>query len=63
MELTKFLRLTVYSYLDLKTTVNSLSLLSKGERDNLKNSGIAREGKTLQIVIGKPYDLVSLTVL
>ena len=44
-QLTKHIRLYVYSFLDLKTVVTKPLLLSKKERANLKESSIAREGK------------------
>ena len=52
-KLTKFIRLTVYSYLDLETTVRTVLCLSKSERDNLKASEIAREGKHFILHIDK----------
>jgi len=45
VRLTKSIRLTVYGYLDLKTVVVKMGSLSKGERDNLANSEIVRNGK------------------
>ena len=44
-KLTPFLRLTIYSYLDLKETVTKAACLSKIERAKLKESHIARENK------------------
>ena len=41
-------RLIIYSYLDLKTTLEKISILSKRERQELRNSVIAREGKTFR---------------
>ena len=45
----KYLRLFIYSYLDLKTTIDKISILSKKEREELLSSAIAREGKKLRL--------------
>ena len=47
--ISKHLRLTIYSYVDLRTTVAKLTGLSKSERDELKRSFIARQGKKLKL--------------
>ena len=52
--LTKYLRLYIYSFVDLETTIKAISKLSKDERQNLKKSAIAREGKKF---IVKLHDL------
>ena len=44
--LSKHIRLQVYSYLDVDTKFKKIGLLSKLEREELKNSYIAREGHT-----------------
>ena len=43
--LTKFIRLTVYSYLSMGNVLKVISHLSHRERESLKESEIAREGK------------------
>ena len=43
--LPKYMRFTVYSFLDLETVASLISLLSVEERENLRTSAIAREGK------------------
>ena len=60
--LTKHLRLYIYSFIDLEDTVKKLSKLSSQERENLKESAIAREGKTFDIVIemGNMVELMSI---
>ena len=45
----KFLRLTIYSFLDLETVARKISRLSVKERENLKTSAIAREGKHFEL--------------
>ena len=52
-ELTKHIRLIVYSYLDVGTVLKKVSILSKQERDQLKNSTIAREGKKQGFEVGE----------
>ena len=47
--LSQFIRLTVYSYLDMKTTIQKLGLLSKREREAVQSSEIARENKILKL--------------
>ena len=49
--LTKYLRMTVYSYLDIEETALKVTLLSKQERAEIYQSIIAREGKSLMIKI------------
>ena len=49
--LTKFIRLTVYSYLDLKVTALKAASLSKGERESLLKSEIARDCKVLNFCL------------
>ena len=44
-KLTKFLRLTIYGYIELKETVLKLASLSKQERQELLKSHIARGEK------------------
>jgi len=43
--LTKFIRLTIYSYLSMGSVLKVISYLSRQERDSLRDSLIAREGK------------------
>ena len=49
MPLSQYIRLTVYSYVDLKTTILKLGLLSKKERQAVQSSEIARENKILKL--------------
>ena len=49
--LTKFIRLWIYSFFDFKSALKTLSLLSKQERQNLKQSAIARNGKKFPIYL------------
>ena len=51
--LTKHIRLVVYCYLDNGTTLHKISVLSKPERNSLKESSLAREGKELVLVINE----------
>ena len=44
-KLCRFVRLTVYSYLNLETVLSKLVRLSIHERINLENSAIARTGR------------------
>ena len=48
-QLTKFLRLTVYSFLDFQESVLTLTRLGRREREALLNSQIARENKTFKL--------------
>ena len=48
-KLTKYIRLVVYNFLDVKTTLKKISVLSKSERENLRDSGIARKGKDCEL--------------
>ena len=41
-----FLRLTVYSYLPLKTLITKIAILNQQEKRTLYNSAIVRENKT-----------------
>ena len=50
-QLTRFLRLEVYSFLTLKETVKKAACLSKQEREELKQSEIARKNKTFTLTI------------
>ena len=50
-QLTRFLRLEVYSFLTLKETVKKAACLSKQEREELKQSEIARTNKTFTLTI------------
>ena len=50
-KLTKFLRLTIYNFLDIRDTALNISRLSKTERTNLLESEIAREGKIYGLAI------------
>ena len=43
--LTRFIRLTVYSYLSVGFVLKFISYLSREERNSLRESLIAREGK------------------
>ena len=49
--LTKFLRMTVYSYLNIEETALKITLLSKQENCEVHQSCIAREDKNLRIKI------------
>ena len=49
--MTKHIRLVVYSYLRLKEVAVGIGRLSKVEREAIKSSEIAREGKHLMINI------------
>ena len=57
-KLTKFIRLSVYSYLDFQTLLQTVSKLSKNERSILKNSYIVNESISL---IFQPDNLLSKT--
>ena len=50
-KLTKFIRLTIFSFLDLKTTVLKVAKLSIEERTNLQDSKIAQENKNFALTI------------
>ena len=50
--LSKHIRLTIYSYLDYASTLSKISHLSKAERLALKDSAIAREGKSNKFKLG-----------
>ena len=43
--LTTFLRLTVYSFLNLKEVATKAAMLNKSEREDIKESEIVRENK------------------
>ena len=43
--LSRFVRLTAYSYLDLETVLSKLVRLCRSERTSLENSAIARTGR------------------
>ena len=47
-KLTKFLRLSIYNFLDMKNTIK-VSGLSKSERQAMEESEIAKEGKEIVI--------------
>ena len=47
--LSKFLRLTVFSYLPLVSLIHKIALISKKEKENLTGSGIARSTETLNL--------------
>lgn len=49
--LSKHIRLTVYSYLDYGSTLTRISCLSKAERLALRDSAIAREGKSAKFIL------------
>ena len=49
--LTKHIRLLIYNYLDLRTTIQRLCSLSSAERERIKTSEIAREGKVFELKI------------
>ena len=61
--LTEFMRLTVYSYLDLEVIVKKISYLGKKERENLKDSRIMSIGKELKLDLRRlatlqPYRMI-----
>ena len=59
--LTKFLRLTVYSFFTLDETMEKLTLLGKTERNELLNSQIARGKKKFKLKIcedNRPLNLL-----
>ena len=51
--LPKHIRLFVYCYLDNGTMLHKISVLSKQERQFLKESHLAREGKVLNLVVNE----------
>ena len=51
LELPKHVRLVVYNYLSAKETFLKIALLSKKERESLKESAIAREGKVFELTL------------
>ena len=47
--ISKFMRLKVFGYLDIRTLKNKISLLSKQQREDLRNSFFIYEGRELKI--------------
>ena len=51
-KLTKFLRLTIYNFLNIRDTIK-VSRVSKNERQSMEESEIAKEGKSFVLNLDK----------